>query len=290
MILKLRFPLSALPVALALLCISAASPANDVSDLQSARENLEAARGALARAAAELTTLVDNGGLTEIEKEDFLTFIGRLKQVVEENCRNVLTIKAALQDDTPEQGCDDVGTPLPQVSFPDEATEDERVAALEQQLKSSMSEFDELLLREMEELERQRSTPSSDSASAGGGNGSGRQSGTAGANGEATAAGSEPTQGNGQQGSSGGDQNDQQQTASSNTKAGQQQSVNNGGQSNEQTGAVVKQDAPPADSDDDIVARQLREAAENETDPEMREKLWAEYRRYKADTAAAKNN
>jgi hypothetical protein len=33
--------------------------------------------------------------------------------------------------------------------------------------------------------------------------------------------------------------------------------------------------------DDDIVARQLREAAEKETDPELREKLWKEYVEYK---------
>lgn len=34
--------------------------------------------------------------------------------------------------------------------------------------------------------------------------------------------------------------------------------------------------------DDDIVARQLREAAERETDPVLQEKLWDEYRKYKA--------
>ena len=33
--------------------------------------------------------------------------------------------------------------------------------------------------------------------------------------------------------------------------------------------------------DDDIVARQLREAAENETDPELKAKLWKEYHDYK---------
>lgn len=39
---------------------------------------------------------------------------------------------------------------------------------------------------------------------------------------------------------------------------------------------------PPAPQgrDEDIVARQLREAAEKETDPELREKLWAEYEAY----------
>lgn len=34
-------------------------------------------------------------------------------------------------------------------------------------------------------------------------------------------------------------------------------------------------------SDDDIVARQIREAAQKETDPALREKLWDEYRKYK---------
>ena len=32
----------------------------------------------------------------------------------------------------------------------------------------------------------------------------------------------------------------------------------------------------------DIVARQLREAATKEADPILREKLWKEYRKYKA--------
>jgi hypothetical protein len=37
----------------------------------------------------------------------------------------------------------------------------------------------------------------------------------------------------------------------------------------------------PNERDDDIVARQLREAAMKETDPVLREKLWDEYRKYK---------
>lgn len=42
---------------------------------------------------------------------------------------------------------------------------------------------------------------------------------------------------------------------------------------------------PPSDipngNDDDVVARQLREAAMREADPAVREKLWTEYRKYK---------
>jgi hypothetical protein len=37
----------------------------------------------------------------------------------------------------------------------------------------------------------------------------------------------------------------------------------------------------PSGSDDDVVARQLREAAAREPDPAVREKLWEEYRKYK---------
>jgi len=42
---------------------------------------------------------------------------------------------------------------------------------------------------------------------------------------------------------------------------------------------------PPKDipdgNNDDVVARQLREAAMREPDPEVRERLWNEYRKYK---------
>ena len=40
----------------------------------------------------------------------------------------------------------------------------------------------------------------------------------------------------------------------------------------------------PDGSDDDLVARQMREAAEKETDPELKKKLWEEYRKYKQGT------
>lgn len=43
----------------------------------------------------------------------------------------------------------------------------------------------------------------------------------------------------------------------------------------------IPPDRPDA-RDDDVVARQLREAAMAETDPKLREQLWEEYRRYKS--------
>lgn len=46
------------------------------------------------------------------------------------------------------------------------------------------------------------------------------------------------------------------------------------------TASVVPADVPTGD-DDDVVARQIREAATRESDPELRERLWEEYRKYK---------
>ena len=47
-------------------------------------------------------------------------------------------------------------------------------------------------------------------------------------------------------------------------------------------GRITKREQTTAgDSDDDVIARQLREAAERETDPILKEKLWDEYKKYK---------
>ena len=75
-------------------------------------------------------------------------------------------------------------------------------------------------------------------------------------------------------------------------RAGDQRDTGEGADLAKQEGARKKgseagdSDQPKDDEalsaqDDDIVARQLREAAEKETDPELKAKLWKEYRDYK---------
>lgn len=73
------------------------------------------------------------------------------------------------------------------------------------------------------------------------------------------------------------------ETASGSEVGGQatSPSVATGGQPG---GGRVPADIPDG-RDDDIVARQLREAAQMETDPALREKLWDEYRKYKNQQA-----
>ena len=72
-------------------------------------------------------------------------------------------------------------------------------------------------------------------------------------------------------------------------EAAGQQTVTGGailaGQSSSSTPPPPGQAFPPPEDipsgrDDDVVARQLREAAMNEPDPELREALWDEYRNY----------
>jgi hypothetical protein len=50
--------------------------------------------------------------------------------------------------------------------------------------------------------------------------------------------------------------------------------------SDESEAAYPVPDDIPEGRGDDVVARQIREAAMNEPDPELREALWDEYRRY----------
>ncbi len=84
----------------------------------------------------------------------------------------------------------------------------------------------------------------------------------------------------------------QGEEVASQAEPGEQQTGAHGGsrQSEADGSRTATRDAPPAAGDDDIVARQLREAAEKETDPVLREKLWEEYRRYKEKQKAQPKN
>ncbi|WP_193164961.1 hypothetical protein [Microbulbifer hainanensis] len=86
-----------------------------------------------------------------------------------------------------------------------------------------------------------------------------------------------PPPSGGGEGGSGPEQNNSsgQATGPGAATAGRKGEYNHSG-----TTPVVPADIPNG-NDDDVVARQIREAAMRESDPELREKLWAEYRKYK---------
>lgn len=258
------------------------------TELQSARVSLSAARDALSAASAEFRTLLSKGGMSQSDTNDFLAYIGRLKRSVVSNCRVVLELKAQLGDMASEPGCNaEEMKPAGPVSFPEERTEEETIAGLDAQLGSSMSEFDELLLREMDELQRKRS------GSPDGSGRSGTGAGDAGGDGDGSAErGDEANSGAeaAQEGRQTGEQQQGETASTSDTGERQGGAEGDSPPGEQDTSRTTSRDAPPPDSDDDIVARQLREAAEKETDPVLREKLWEEYRRYKEkQTARSKN-
>lgn len=150
-------------------------------------------------------------------------------------------------------------------------TADERRERLERELDSSLREFDGLILKEQELLEEKREA---DAASGGGADESGD-----GATGSGTEAGAAGTKSGGAtaEASAGGTGGSPDMPAGEPT--GESSDDESGASGQTANGRI------PADvgdgHDDDIVARQLREAAMQEEDPALREKLWDEYRAYK---------
>ncbi len=166
-------------------------------------------------------------------------------------------------------------TPLPRARV---KTAKEDIAELDRELNASLGEFDEMLLKEQERIaaRRPRQGETGGQASPGGSGGYGGQQGRQGASPSAGAAGGR-TAGNrqqsGQMPAAGGlGQNSRPATAGAAAARAQGQP---------QAGSAAGPGGDRLHADDDIVARQLREAAEKETDPELKEKLWQEYRKYK---------
>ena len=153
-------------------------------------------------------------------------------------------------------------------------TSEERRKDLDNELDSSLSEFDALILREQEILEQRREAE----AAAGGGGGAGTAEAGGGEAGDEGAEGGDETEAASQARGTGGSPDDP-----SGEEVGEEEGARPEG-SEAETGEVSNGRIPPDvgdGSDDDIVAGQLREAAMKEEDPELREKLWDEYRAYK---------
>ncbi|GAB5497879.1 MAG: hypothetical protein PsegKO_01900 [Pseudohongiellaceae bacterium] len=130
----------------------------------------------------------------------------------------------------------------------------ERTAALDEALRRGYETFDGFILGERERAQR-----------------------------ESNEAGSVQVAGQ-DGGGSGGNAADQPQilnqggaTVPSGVIAATQQSANTSSSPNE---TFPPPEDIPGGRDDDVVARQIREAAMTEPDPELREALWDEYRRY----------
>ena len=248
--------------------------------LQQVREDY----ATLSRATADFESTRASGSLTDAEATDFIDWINHLITKVLIGCRDLARESAApIPADLP---CSEILGSRPSsagIDISAEQTTQEQTKGLVDQLHAALGKFDEELLQEEEKIKAK--TPRSDTQ---GSSGSGSAGGDAGEGAEQYAGDNETDQkvaksadgekfndsSNAQVAEDGGEEN-QRRTASDTSST-----IGSSGQ-NLPTSAP---DDIPDGSDDDVVARQIREAAEKETDPELREKLWEEYRRYKAGT------
>lgn len=155
-------------------------------------------------------------------------------------------------------------------------TQTEKTEALDGDFLAALGVFDEMLLKEEDKIAArvpsQRESGAAGSAGRSGGAGESRE---AGETGEAGEPGSGDNSSDAANGKAEG-QADQAETA-----PGTQSNAGAGDSDVDHSAYGAPGGKLPPPEDDDIVARQLREAAEKEPDPELKKKLWEEYWKYK---------
>jgi len=258
------------------------------------RQSVIALDRARHRAVHELAQKKQSSTLNVREQQDYEKFIIYLTGRIGEYCRQLIA----------EQGETSVaGLPCPagnQAQFDGQnapaPTSQEQVEELKKLLAESLGQFDEELLNEEERMAarqpKDRETGYGYSSS-----GNGGADGGNGETGKASTHDSGSSQTSGKEGMGG-------QGAESGETAGAQAGKEAGGSasgtgegvaSGEGAGQGTGSEQAQGESSqsgtreletgyDDIVARQLREAAEKETDPELKKKLWEEYYKYKEGT------
>lgn len=283
-------------VAVAILCLLAFGRAATAADgaLEAAREELRLRVETERRMRRNFETLLAAGQMNATEVADFEDYLVRLGMLVDRQRRAVAKLGGeGLQAGTAE--------PLPE-NFDRGQTDGEKIALLDAELGNSLSGFDEKLLREQQEIAA-KSRPSSTGNDAenndGGAEGEGERQGEnsdadADAEGEDGKSGDEAPEGKSGTGSTSEQSGETGDTGETGEQADRGKSGSESDEGSDQVasaggpGSEAGTGGPPPDigdgKDDDIVARQLREAAESEPDPELREKLWDEYRRYKSST------
>ena len=278
------------------LCTSSTLFAADQDQIESMRQSV------FALESARQTALSEIGGtsLSRDETDDYKDFIVYLNTRIVNYCMELAeqggatAVEGLPCPDLPISGntaseqaaTEETFIYLP-VSEPQEThTRAEKTASMDKQLFAALGEFDELLLKEEEKVSSR--VPSQRES---GGSGRAGTSGSSGGSGETGESGD----GTGDQTGSGTTSADAGEIGSSSVQSGQAtgDGTTPGTQSNVGAGAGAGDadidhsayGAPggklPPPQDDDIVARQLREAAEKETDPELKKKLWEEYWKYK---------
>lgn len=247
--------------------VGCASQNKAQSKLEEAREDLRVSQEGKQHATKELEQLKKSGKATPETLKEYETYLDRVQSLVDEKEKVVEEMEAAYSRRqepvknqevfSPVQSESASASRLPEGKEPDEA------GALDRELDDSLSEFDEMLLKEMDEIQgrsAERIRELSEEAEA-----AGKRLGDKG-EGESSSEEETGSEEQAKETSSEGEReegmNDEKATARE--RMGDREKSGKDATSG-------KQPEPKRDSDqDDIVARQLREAAEQETDPELK--------------------
>jgi len=229
------------------------------------------------------------------------TYLDRVRQLTEEKRKIVQKLEQAQRRSAPASNTGAPGTalPPPSLDIPEDQELDE-LRALQRELDQSIAAFDDMLLTENElarvesDLKmRQLAQEAAQAArnlreNGGGGEGEGTAEGETGMeSGESSSGGGDQTGENAEEGGMEGIEGDtgeaSQEGGTKETGGGQDRSkrVSKSSRGQGDNASAGQSQQTTNSQDDDIVARQLREAAEKETDPVLKEKLWKEYNDYK---------
>jgi hypothetical protein len=153
-------------------------------------------------------------------------------------------------------------------------TPDERRAAIDKRLDDSLGSFDASLRKEQQTVAQERDAHQAGATTT-------TEAQTTDKSGAADASGSTSTERSRSDGDASTTGGKRGNSDSKSSRPGDLKSdkASNKADDNAGNGATARE--IPDGSDDDVVARRLRKAAEQETDPELKEKLWKEYADYK---------
>ena len=259
--------------------------------LAKARDDLRVSQATEKRIASELEALKKSGNASDEDVRNYEAYLERVRAMVAENRQTVNKMESAYSQHPPGQKSSAETEAAKQPEGPDQPIPEEQtrepVAELDRQLSASLSEFDSMLLKEMESIEAESAAKMRDLAQEAAEAAKrlkqkGVDLGTTESESskEASEQGGESPQGKASEKDA-----SREEKGSESQKGDNNDTVATAGRpKGEGSGPGPDRGSRYSKEDDDIVARQLREAAENETDPELKEKLWKEYEEYKKNT------
>ncbi|MDJ0915510.1 MAG: hypothetical protein QNI95_18210 [Desulfobacterales bacterium] len=289
---RLRFFILSACIGIAISCAHAATKDTARMRLAKAREDLRIAEATEKRIAADYAKIKNSNNASPAVLDDYEIYLNRVQALVKEKRRIVQGMEAVYASKakpTSKSYYQHPGAPSVPIDDIPEEKDPDQLSVLDKELDDSLAAFDDMLLKEMETIRSKSHKKMTDLAEEAAEAAQRlREKGIdVGSSGDGSGD-SENEQENARTGEKDSEQEGQSGKAresGESSRASSQGKMEKSSSSGKQASSGSSQQPAGEEQDDDIVARQLREAAEKETDPELKEKLWKEYEEYKKGTS-----